>query len=644
MLRISHERNFMDSQKRNPLYRSACRTDLRLLAALLGMAIGFGCRALWAANVPPEPAGASDSADNTAEKTAKAELQKKIAALVEQLGDKDYFARQKAQEELSTLGFEAFEALTAAATNDDLEIATRAKYLLKLMRVEWTAAADPPEVKRLLKGYEMLDAENREERIHALAVLPDGKAIPALCRLARYEKSNVLSKRAALEIMQSTPRGEPPGTERANLIRKNIERGARPAVQWINAWLRMARDSQAALDDFKRLIDTEMQILQRTPEETNPELVASFMRYYISQLKRLGQKEAVVEAMRRLIDLQKDDSNAIAQLAEWFLDQKAWDPFEELAKRFAPRFASEPILLYLYAEAKAAQNDAAKAEELASQALKLNPGRESVLQHYVAAQYLKKRGCIPWSIAEYEHLLTLSGDQDALGFGPAIELAEIYYDQGKNLEAGKAIEKFLKKPSAQRSFALGPALDIRLKQARAEMYYYYGCHWESQGDRKQQRDNMERALKEDPTDINALIGYYHLPDLTPEEKQNIVQLIKTAADNVRESIRNAQKTPEDPRESLSAEIGEATDCNQFAWLIANTEGNFDEALKYGRRAVELQPANGGIYDTLAHAYYAKGDLENAVKTEEKAHELDPHSRMIEKKLGIFKKALAEKKK
>jgi tetratricopeptide (TPR) repeat protein len=600
--------------------------------------------AFSAASGPTDKPLNFEAAENPTEKAAKAELQKKIAALIEQLGNKDYFVRQKAQEELSRLGFEAFEALNAAAMNDDLEIATRAKYLLKLMRVEWTSADDPPEVKRLLKGYEMLEAESREERIRALAALPDGKATAALCRLARYEKSNVLSKRAALELMQSTPNGGPPPMQRAILIRKNLESGKRPAVQWINAWLRLTRDSQAALDDFKRLLDAESLLLQRTPDETAPELVSAFMRYYIAQLKRLNQNEAALQAMRRLIELQKDDPTEIAELAEWFLEQKAWAPLDELAKRFASRFAAEPVPLYLHAAAKLAQNDASKAEELASQAFKLNRGKDFLPQHYLVAQYLQKRGCFPWAIREYEYVIAQSNDLDTYALRSVFVLAEIYYDQGQNLEAAQTIEKFLKRPSARRLLGAGLGGEIPLAQARAEMYYYYGCHWENQGDRKKQRESMEKALQEDPTAINALIGYYHLPDLRPEEKQKIVRLIKKTADDTLEMIRNDQKSPEDPREISYAESKEATDCNQFAWLIANTEGNMDEALKYGRRAVELQPANGGMYDTLAHVYYAKGDFENALKTQERAIELDPHSGLLKKKFTVFKKAAEEKKK
>jgi cytochrome c-type biogenesis protein CcmH/NrfG len=79
-------------------------------------------------------------------------------------------------------------------------------------------------------------------------------------------------------------------------------------------------------------------------------------------------------------------------------------------------------------------------------------------------------------------------------------------------------------------------------------------------------------------------------------------------------------------------------------LVANTEGDMNEALKYAKRAVELQPGSGGILDTLAHVYFAKGDFENAVKTQEKAAELEPHSELIKKKLAVFKKAIEDKKK
>ena len=84
--------------------------------------------------------------------------------------------------------------------------------------------------------------------------------------------------------------------------------------------------------------------------------------------------------------------------------------------------------------------------------------------------------------------------------------------------------------------------------------------------------------------------------------------------------------------------------NQYAWLVGNTEGDFDEAVRCARKSLELQPEEGGYYDTLAHVYFGKGDLENAVKYQTKAAQLDPHSGLIRGKLELFRKKLQEKKK
>ncbi len=63
----------------------------------------------------------------TASGPAAAEtLQARIARLIEQLGDNRYAVRQQAQEELARLGPEAFDALSEAQNNDDVEIASRA--------------------------------------------------------------------------------------------------------------------------------------------------------------------------------------------------------------------------------------------------------------------------------------------------------------------------------------------------------------------------------------------------------------------------------------------------------------------------------------------------------------------------------------
>ena len=51
--------------------------------------------------------------------------------------------------------------------------------------------------------------------MQALAALPDGQGIAALCRLVRFEKSSALSKAAAVALLGSQPAADPPDAARS---------------------------------------------------------------------------------------------------------------------------------------------------------------------------------------------------------------------------------------------------------------------------------------------------------------------------------------------------------------------------------------------------------------------------------------------
>jgi tetratricopeptide (TPR) repeat protein len=305
---------------------------------------------------------------------------------------------------------------------------------------------------------------------------------------------------------------------------------------------------------------------------------------------------------------------------------------DDLAKRFAPKFAVEPGLLYTLANAYAMQGLKDKAEETASRAFQLNPGKqvEQVYHHLRVAQQLRDQGLFAWARREYEYVLTQTGeDQIDLMVIVRTLLAEMLHDQGQDLAAADTLQKLVDaldsgKMSPARFPGRGP------HEIRARTFYFTACHWEAKNDLAKQREFLDKALAADPEDLDALIACYHLSGQTPEYHAKLVDSIKKTADKLRNDI---VANPED-----------AASCNQYAWLVGNTEGNFDEAIKCSQKSLELQPDEGGYYDTLAHAYFGKGDLENAVKTQTKAAELEPHSGLIQRKLEFFRKKLEEKKK
>jgi tetratricopeptide (TPR) repeat protein len=159
------------------------------------------------------------------------------------------------------------------------------------------------------------------------------------------------------------------------------------------------------------------------------------------------------------------------------------------------------------------------------------------------------------------------------------------------------------------------------------MHYFLACHWESVGEKSKQVEALRTALQTNPGDVDVLIACHKLSDLPAAERAKIVELVKKTAARLHEAI--------------AANPESASPYNQYAWLVGNTEGDFDEALRSAKKAVELEPDEAGYYDTLAHVLYAKGDYAEAVKQQTKAAELDPHSGLIRHKLELFRKKLAE---
>src|SRR5688500_2188973 len=123
---------------------------------------------------------------------------KRVAELIEQLGSTDFTMREKAQAELAKVGLRAFDALSDAQHHDDIEIALRARFLIRSMQVQWHDDGDSPDVVSRLRGYGELSELERRSRIDALAALPNREGANALCRLSRFDVSAGLSQPAAL--------------------------------------------------------------------------------------------------------------------------------------------------------------------------------------------------------------------------------------------------------------------------------------------------------------------------------------------------------------------------------------------------------------------------------------------------------------
>jgi len=88
-----------------------------------------------------------------------------------------------------------------------------------------------------------------------------------------------------------------------------------------------------------------------------------------------------------------------------------------------------------------------------------------------------------------------------------------------------------------------------------------------------------------------------------------------------ESRSNVAAAEEHYRKALSLNQDSPIAANNLAWLIAENQGNLDEALQLATISVAKGPTVAGYYDTLGWVYFKKGLYSNAAKQVRKAIEL-----------------------
>jgi tetratricopeptide (TPR) repeat protein len=586
--------------------------------------------------------------------------QQQIERLIEALGDVNYFVRQKAESELGKIGFEAVEALTKATRHDDVEIALRADRLLCLIRSNWGLAGDPSRVRQLLADYESQDDNSRQTRIVSLIDLADNQGIPAVCRIIRYERSLVVAKAAALRLLE-TKAGEVAGpdlaavlpqrsiltpllgldsitkTDVAAMLRKGLGPCHRAPSRWVLGWLQTRQDPKALAGLWTQLVSEEESLLFRQPRDTSSAIIESLLRFRVASLRKIDRSADAVDSVERLIRLHRGDSSELFRLLDWLIDQKDWPATRLMENRCKATIAESAELLYLVAEAQARRGDAAIAEQSAGQALRLNPASDeaSLAMHFQAGENLEQRGRLDWATKEWEHVIHSATPQSPVGIVVARRLAELYHDLGDEQRAAETlgrIEKALARRSSQWPLMSQDHTEMgTLGTLRARMYYFSACHWKVQGNRTKQRECLDKALATQCYDIEVLIECYQISDSTASYHARVRELIDKRLCELREQAAD-----------FGPHSAAAEPCNEFAWLVANTEGDLNEALQFSKRSLELVGDNGAFCDTLARVYAAKGEYENAWKYQSRAAEKLPFNRAIQKQLALFRKKLDEK--
>jgi tetratricopeptide (TPR) repeat protein len=137
---------------------------------------------------------------------------------------------------------------------------------------------------------------------------------------------------------------------------------------------------------------------------------------------------------------------------------------------------------------------------------------------------------------------------------------------------------------------------------------------------------------------------YRIEKADQEFRDATRRRIEASAKRLQDAIRLAERSMRHPRAKNQGSAVEllAEAYNEFAWLIANTAGDYRQALRSSLKSLELEPGSGAYLDTLGRCYYAVGDLKNAVKTQKQAVDKAPYFQQIQRQLKFFEAELAKK--
>lgn len=612
---------------------------------ILGVFMASKLRWLWPVVCVVLAAGVAKADERQRAAVADQQIQK----LIEELGSNHYATRERAAGELSQLGLAAFDALHAAQLHQDIEIAERARYLLQSMKVLWSSPTDSAEVKRILKDYSLQSEDDRRSLIERLGRLDGVEGLSALCRLVRFEISHVLAKEAALVVMTRPQFAAP--EQRAALreaLAEQIGASQRDPCRWLQAFERTLENPNSTVDAWQQRVAAEHKLLTDVGEpQTNNKIVRDLYRWQAELLQQIDRQDEAIQSVRQMIALSDGSRQQLIEIIDWLMQRKAWTVVDEVAAKFPEAFNEDPYLLYRLAEAQVERGDQETGEQTALKALGIAP--DEAQQHLLVAYQLQERGRFAWSEREYRSLIKADELTSRDGVDARVMLAEMLHDQKQDHAAAHVLSDLVK--ALETDPAVRDAFEDDLLRRRSapeiisRMYFFTALDHLENKRPAEAKTALEKGAAANAEDADLLIAMFHLPNADAAWKKQTDELIETAANGFKDTLdmldtRNSDLDSE--QDTADTRNLQAIFCNQYSWLIGNTRGDIDLAIKLSHRSLELRPEQAGYMDTLAHCYYTKGDYENAVKWQAKAAKLDPHSGQIVRALKKFEDALAKK--
>lgn len=586
--------------------------------------------------------------------------------LVEALGSDSYATRLQARAKLERMGLEAIDELRRATNDLDSEISLTAKSIVGSYAMVWFTRDDPEVVAEALEGYGAESIPDRQARILMLAEFPNRIGLPALVRIARFETSAGLSRRATIEIMGQAI-DKDPAKRKANaaLIKKGVGLAARQATEWLQVYANDLASGQYSADQWRSLVRKQRDAVDSlSSEESTRASVLSLVRICAVQAASLGNKKEALRLATENLDLVPATTNDLIEACNWATDNRLYALVFELYAKNRPMFDRSAVLLYGYAFALRGRGDEEEAVRVADNAFRSSPlgqakdalktmqPREleeiAKLRREIAVK-LRARGMFEWAEREYQHVIDSVPIVDSTSVKCRSDLSIMFGELGRHQDVVDLLGPLLERMEKDDEFEAKINADQNIARyvaswaSRAEYHKaLLDLEKHAEGDTENEailekaRQRMMSAYIGNPRDIDVLIKMYS----TKGDKswRDAVKTQLTKAEKGRlTTIKNYKTVLARGGPNVNVDMALAEALNNYAWLICNTEGDYQQALKFSLESLEIREDSAKL-DTCGRCYFAVGDLDNAIRVQKRALALEPHSPPLKRQLREFEQA------
>ncbi|MDQ3130621.1 MAG: tetratricopeptide repeat protein [Acidobacteriota bacterium] len=238
--------------------------------------------------------------------------------------------------------------------------------------------------------------------------------------------------------------------------------------------------------------------------------------------------------------------------------------------------------------------------------------------------------------------------------GAFVNLAKVYAAEGNLAEALNLYEKSLA-ADGKNFDALGGAVNVLIRQKQtvqahgkidqslqqnagkadvsAALHYLKSQIYAAENNAEAAETELKKSIEADENYLPAYSGYAALlvrrnqTDKAVEQYKLIVEKkpsasVYTLLGILEDGRGNAPEAEKNYRKALEITPDAPIAANNLAWLLAENQGNLDEALMLAQKSVSQIQNSAGFYDTLGWIYYKKGLYTPAVEQLKKAVALD----------------------